>query len=297
MLADYYPPRRRAFAMATLALGGSFGTMIGFVGGGFIAEAYGWRIALISVGAPGLLLAFVMGRLLKEPARGAFEAETPPPPPPILTTAGYLWANPAMRHLIAASTAAGLMTYGLTQWLPTFFIRTHELSQSQAGMMIAGVFGVLGAIGALVAGKWFDRLSIRGFQYGLWMIAIVPFISMPLFIMGLFADNLTTAMLLFIIPGFACNCFMGPTSAMLVTLSPVHMRGVSVAINMLCINLIGLGLGPLVVGVLSDSLAPHYGEDALGVALAYFSLVGLWGSVHCWLCARALVKQQKANQL
>ena len=79
---------------------------------------------------------------------------------------------------------------------------------------------------------------------------------------------------------------------MIQTLSPVHMRAVSSAIKMLCLNLIGMGLGPLLVGALSDFLTPHYGEDALGVALAYFTLVGFWGSLHCWLCGRALAKQQ-----
>ena len=158
-------------------------------------------------------------------------------------------------------------------------------------MLFRSVFGILGAIGALLAGKWFDRLSIRGFQYGLWMLALVPFVSIPFFIMGLFADNLTTAMLLFIIPGFAGNCFLGPTIAMVQTLSPVHMRAVSSAIKMLCINLIGLGMGPLLVGVLSDFLSPRYGEKSLSVALAYFTLVGLWGSLHFWLCGRALAKQ------
>ena len=293
IIADYFPPQRRAFAMAILMLGGSLGMMLGFVGGGFIAEAYNWRIALVSVGVPGLFLAVVMARSLREPSRGTFETETPPPPPPILTTAATMWANPAMRHLIAGSVVAGLVGYGFTQWLPTFFIRAHDLSQSQTGMLMAVLFGISGAIGALVAGKWFDRLSIRGFQYGMRMLAIVPFFTIPFFIMGLLADNLTTAILLFIIPGFAANYVIGPTIAMIQTLSPVHMRAVSSAIKMLCLNLIGMGIGPLLVGLLSDLLTPRYGEDALAVGLAYFTLVGLWGSLHFWLCGRALAKQNK----
>jgi MFS family permease len=293
IIADYFPPQRRAFAMAILMLGGSLGMMLGFVGGGFIAEAYNWRIALVSVGVPGLFLAVVMARSLREPARGTYETEAPPPPPPILTTAAAMWANPAMRHLIAGSVVAGLVGYGFTQWLPTFFIRAHDLSQSQTGMLMAVLFGISGAIGALVAGKWFDRLSIRGFQYGMRMLAIVPFFTIPFFIMGLLADNLTTAILLFIIPGFAANYVIGPTIAMIQTLSPVHMRAVSSAIKMLCLNLIGMGIGPLLVGLLSDLLTPRYGEDALAVGLAYFTLVGLWGSLHFWLCGRALAKQNK----
>ena len=257
-----------------------------------IAEAYNWRIALVSVGAPGLLLAVVMARSLREPARGTFETETPPPPPPILTTAATMWANPAMRHLIAGSVVAGLVSYGLTQWLPTFFIRVHDLNQSQTGMLMAGVFGIPGSIGALAFGKWFDRLSHRGFQHGIWMLAVVPFATLPFFIAGLLADNLVTAIVLFIIPGFAANYVIGPTIAMVQTLSPVQMRAVSSAIMMLCLNLIGMGLGPLLVGLLSDLLTPHHGEDALSVALAFFTLVGLWGTVHFWLCGRALAKQQ-----
>ena len=296
IIADYFPPQRRAFAMAILMLGGSLGMMLGFVGGGVIAETYSWRIALVSVGLPGLLLAVVMAKSLREPARGTFEEETPPPPPPILTTAASMWANPAMRHLIAGAIVAGLTGYGFTQWLPTFFIRAHELSQSQTGMLMAVVFGISGAIGALFVGKWFDRLSNRGFQYGMWMLALIPFLTIPFFIAGLLADNLITSILLFIIPGFAANYVIGPVTAMIQTLSPVHMRAVSSAIKMLCLNLIGLGLGPLLVGVLSDLLTPHYGEDSLSVALAYFSLVGLWGSLHFWLCGRALAKQPSNNK-
>jgi predicted MFS family arabinose efflux permease len=293
IIADFFPPHRRAFAMATLMVGGSLGMILGFVGGGVIAESYGWRIALVSVGAPGLLLALLMIKYLKEPARGTFETQAPEPPPPVFKTMSVMWSNPAMRHLVAGSVAAGMMTYGLTQWLPTFFMRAHDLSQSQTGMMMAGVFGICGVIGALAIAKLFDRLAVRGYQYGLWMLALIPFISMPFFIMGLLADDLTTAMLLFIIPGIAANCFMGPVLAMVQTLSAVNMRAVSAAVVMLFINLIGLGLGPLLVGVLSDFLTPSHGEDALGMALAYFSLIGFWGAFHLWKCGRALAKQKK----
>ena len=173
IIADHFPPKRRAFAMAILMLGANLGMMIGFVGGGFIAEHYSWRIALMAVGIPGLLLAMVMARYLNEPVRGSFEQENPStaPPPPIRTSAAILWAMPAMRHLIAGSTITGMLGYGLTQWLPTFFMRAHDMPASKVGLMMAGVFGILGAIGALVAGKLCDRLSARGFQYRIWLIA------------------------------------------------------------------------------------------------------------------------------
>lgn len=294
IIADYFPPQRRAFAMATLMLGASLGMMLGFMGGGAIADAYGWRVAMISVGLPGLLLAAVMSAGLGEPHRGRHEEAQPPPPPPIAHTAATMWANRAMRHLLAGSVIAGLVGYGLTQWLPTFFMRTHDLTQTQTGLLMAGVFGISGAIGALAAGKWFDRLSTRGFQYGMWMLAAVPFVTLPLFILGLLAQDLTTAIALFIIPGFAANYAIGPTIAMIQTLSPPHMRAVSAAIKMLLLNLIGMGLCPLLVGIISDLLTPTHPENTLGVALAYFTIVGLWGSVHFWLCGRELAR---ANQI
>lgn len=296
ILADYYPPNRRAFAMATLMLGTNFGMMLGYVGGGFIAEAYNWRIALMAVGALGLPLAVVMARFLREPARGVFEEEAPPLPPRILTSAATMWANPAIRHIIAGSVIMGMMTYGFAQWMPTFFIRSHEVSQSQAGMLMAGLFGILGAIGALVAGRLFDRLSHRGFQHGLWMIAAAQILALPFMVVALLADNLTVALLLFVIPAFTSNFFLGPTIAMIQTLSPVNMRAVASAIKMLCLNLIGMGLGPLVVGVLSDALTPYYGDAALQLAMACFTMVGLWGALHLWLCGRALSANLPATE-
>ena len=170
---------------------------------------------------------------------------------------------------------------------------TTAWNYTKTGMLMAGLFGIPGAIGALVAGQWFDRLSNRGFEHGIRMLALVPFVTIPFFILGLLTDNLTMAIVLFVIPAFAGNYVIGPTIAMVQTLSPVNMRAVSSAIKMLCLNLIGMGLGPLLVGVLSDLFTPEYSDDALSVALAYFTLVGLWGSVHFWLCARVLATQKK----
>lgn len=298
IIADYFPAQRRAFAMAILMLGANLGMMIGFVGGGLIAEHYGWRVALMVVGAPGLLLSLLFLRLLKEPPRGSFEAPVAPaqPAPPIRETAATMWANKAMRHLVAGSTVTGMLSYGLTQWLPTFLIRGYDMSQSQAGIMMAGVFGILGAIGALVGGKLSDRLSLRGFQYSVWMIAGVSVVIIPFWVMAFLAEDFTLMIALLILPAFTANFYLGPTLALVQTLSPVPMRAVASAIKMLCMNLIGLGLGPLIVGMLSDFLTPYYGDSALNVALAIFVLLGFWGALHFWLCGNALAQQATSQR-
>ena len=293
LLADYFPPKKRAFALSTLVFGGNIGLLVGFIGGGVIAQSYGWRTALLAVGMPGLLLAVVFWLLFKEPPRGHFEEKSAEPAPPILETVKSIWARPAMRHIFIGSVLMGINGYGLTQWIPTYFIRVHELSQSQAGMLMAGLFGILGGAGSLVAGKWFDKLAERGFQYSLRLIAIAPLIGWPFIVMAFLSTDLTTTILLFLIPGFVYNFYLGPSVALIQTLSPVKSRAVTAAIKMLLFNLIGYGLGPLLVGGLSDALAPAYGERSIGIALACVSLFTLWAALHFWLCGAAMANGKR----
>ena len=297
IIADYFPPQRRAFAMAILMLGASFGIMIGFAGGGVIAEQYGWRAALMSVGFPGLVLAGLMLWLLREPPRGGMDVgvevlKPSEPSPPIYQTALYMWRNAVLRHLIMGSTVIGMLSYGITQWLPSFFIRGFDMTQSEVGIMMALFFGILGATGALVSGKLSDRLSVKGFQYGPWLVAGAMTLAVPFWIAGFMAEDLTIALLFFIIPAFTGNFYLGPTLALIQTLSPVPMRAVASAIKMFCLNLIGMGLGPLIVGLLSDALTPVFKGTALNVALASYTILGLWGALHFWLAGKELAKQQ-----
>jgi hypothetical protein len=124
------------------------------------------------------------------------------------------------------------------------------------------------------------------------MVAGVMALSVPFYIAGMLAGDLKLTLVLLIIPAFTTNFYLGPTLALIQTLSPVPMRAVASAIKMLCLNLIGLGLGPLVVGLLSDLFTPIFGDSSLAVALASFSVIGFWGALHYWLAGRALAKLQ-----
>ncbi|CAN0588929.1 unnamed protein product, partial [Ectocarpus sp. 12 AP-2014] len=155
---------------------------------------------------------------------------------------------------------------------------------------MAGLFGIFGAVGTLVAGKVADRLSHRGFQYGVWLIAIAQVVSAPLFVFAFLAGDVRAMIAFFIIPAFTGNFFLGPALALVQTLTAAPMRAVASAFTMLCINLIGLGLGPLLVGLLSDALTQRYGDAGLNVSMAIFSLIGLWGAFHFWLCGRAIAR-------
>ena len=204
MVADYYPKERRASAMAALVVGANVGMIIGYLVGGLVSQYYGWRAALVVVGLPGLALAAVMYARLREPIRGAFEAPAPgtDSSPTILQTAAFMFGSPAVRQLLIASTISGTVTYGLTTWLPAFFVRAHGLSQSEVGLLMALAFGVVGAVGAFAGGKWVDRLSKGGLERGLWMIAATQLAVVPLSVLAYQAGPLALALALFALPVF-----------------------------------------------------------------------------------------------
>ena len=283
--------------MAALIVGANVGMIIGYLVGGLVSQYYGWRAALVVVGLPGLALAAVMFARLREPIRGAFEAPAPrtDSSPTILQTAAFMFGSPAVRQLLIASTLSGTVTYGLTTWLPAFFVRSHGLSQGEVGLLMALAFGVVGAVGAFVGGKWVDRLSRGGLERGLWMIAATQVAVVPLSVLAYQAGPLALALALFALPVFVSPFYLGPTLALIQTLSPVPMRAVAAAIKMLCLNLVGMGLGPLIVGALSDGLTDAFGEASLRVALSITVTLGLWSALHFWLCGRALARMPAAR--
>ena len=203
-----------------------------------------------------------------------------------------MFRSPALCQLLIASTLTGMMSYGASTWLPTFFVRTHTLSQSEVGLIMALLFGGLGAVGTLVGGRLFDFLSKKGAERGVWMIGIVQLCTIPFSVLAFQADSLALAIALFALPAFAGNFFLGPVLALIQTLSPVPMRAVAAAIKMLSLNLVGLSLGPLVVGVLSDWMKPEMGDASIGLALSVLAVLNIWSAFHFWLCGRALQKSR-----
>lgn len=298
ILGDYYPPEKRASAMSILSIGANVGMMFGFVVGGLIAQAYGWRAALVTIATPGLFLAIVIWFKLQEPMRGHFDklinkaaAPEKEQQPPLGATIKELWNIRSYRQLLIGSTIAGTVTYGMTSWVPTFYMRIHGLSQSEVGLVLAGIFGVVGAAGAFVGGKLVDRLSRRGFQYGVWMIAASKVIVLPLAVCAYLLDPLELSLALYVLPIFVSMFYLGPIMALIQTISPIRMRATASSLKMLALNLVGMSIGPLLIGALSDYLQPAYGDYSLRIALAATTCLSLWSAFHFYLCGKALAKE------
>ena len=300
MIADLFSQKQRATAMGIFALGVNMGLLIAYLGGGWMSDNWGWRTTFIVVGLPGILIALLVRFTMIEPPRGASEeskqARTEAP------SLGAVWktmfTTPATRHVVIGASLAGFVGYGMTLWLPAFFVRSHGLTQTETGFTLALMAGVVGGIGTFTAGRLADALSKRDPRWLAWIVALGKGGLVP-FIVGFFLlTDLQSALLLYLIPAFFGGFYLAPTFAMIQQLVPLQMRSVAAAICLFLLNIIGMGFGPQGVGILSDYFSAEYGVESLRYSLMTFSLLNLWCAYHYFLAARTLQQDtQRALEL
>ncbi|MEN3974362.1 MFS transporter [Emcibacter sp. SYSU 3D8] len=287
MIADMYPLRERTSAMAIYSWGIHIGLMFGALIGGMVEDAYGWRAAFLVVGIPGLVLALLVRFTIREPARGMADTVHAAPDKQGLADAFvHLWRIRSLRHTIAGCTLVAFVGYGISAWGAAFLMRSHGLTGKEVGLLMGPAGGLMGIIGAIVAGRLADRLSEKDPRWTPWVVSVSKVAAIPLVFLFYLPDNLWIAMLAFIPMIALAATYQGSTFAMVQTLSPLRMRAQASAILLFVINLIGLGLGPVAVGIISDLLLPYYGTDSLRYSLLIVSMLGLWGAWHYYLAGR-----------
>jgi len=269
IIADLYPAEKRALALSIYSLGVTLGAAAGQIFGGNLTYFFDWRVAFIAIGLPGVVLAIVVKVFATEPMRkaepGAVEDDSTPS-----IAAGFrsIFANRAAVWLVAGVTITSMIGYALTGWTPAYLIRSFGLNTLQIGNIVAPLLAIAGVASGLGSGWLANRLSEK---YGLkaqpLMIAGLKTIALPFLIWFYVAESAPLAIGVYFIAVLFQSCYLGPTFALIQTLAPLKMRAVWAAITLLVINLIGLGLGPTLVGVLSDVFAPSYGEESLRQAL------------------------------
>ncbi len=290
LIADYFPPEQRSTAFSIHATGTQFGILIGMLGGAFIAEAYGWRMAFVIFGIPGLLVGALIALTVKEPLRAQ-----PPDQGAMWTDIKSVWRLPGFLLISCAGALTGLAGYGLGAWSPSFLIRTHGLSLMEAGLML-GVTGAIGGIlGAIIGGILCDRLSQRDLRWQLWFPALGAFASAPFMLAfvlwpesqawSLGEIRVPVAMVFMLFGGIIAAFWIGPTYAAIQNLAPEQKRTQASALFLFMFNLVGLGFGPLVIGILSDVLAPGMGTESLRYAMALGLLAVVFGGVLFWRAA------------
>jgi predicted MFS family arabinose efflux permease len=278
ILSDYFPPERRGFAIGLFSIGAPLGLMAGSYLGAAIAGALGWRWAFILLGAPGLLLALGLYLAVREPVRGRFDpgAEKAREPARPLDAMRTVLTTPSLVLLTLAAAATSFTGYGLYQWIPSFLQRAQGLELEAVGQFLSPIFA-LGVFGALAGGWIADRIGkTRPAAYAL-VPAVTLTLSAPFFFAALITTDGHLSLLLLAFPTLLSYAWIGPTLAASQTLSSPAIRASVAAIMGLFNNLIGFGLGPLLVGVLSDTL--QGAGAAPGEALRTALIVGAGGYV------------------
>lgn len=260
ILSDYYTPERRPLALSIYSAGASIGIFLGLLGGGWLAESIGWRQTLVVVGLPGIFVALIVLLTLREPARGmSLPAGTVP-----TTSSGstYFWTDLGSllqrRTLLLIALAGGfqsMVTYGLANWLPAFFMRVHGMSASHAGAGLAVINGLLAGVGAILGGWLSSRLARADRRWLLWVPAFATVFATPLYALAVISPSAPASLALLAPAGFLSLVYVGPALAATHAIAGVSLRATGVALTLFVSNLLGIGGGALLVGVVSDAFA------------------------------------------
>jgi MFS family permease len=283
MLADLFPRERRTVPLALFALAVPVGTMLAFTIGGSLNAAIGWRMTLVTLGAAGMLLAGVLLWTVREPQRGASEAQwIDTGQDGLSATVRYLWSLRSLRLLAAGASLNLFAASAKVMWSAPFLIRVHGMSTDQAGAWLGITTGVGGIAGVLLGGLAAQRLARRDPAWMLRAPAItialaVPFVVLFLVLPGSSAPAMNLGV------SFFSACIAGPVLATAQALAKVRMRALAAALVALVVNLVGAGLGPLVVGLCSDLLAPSLGPSSIRYALLVPAVTALVGAAFCFV--------------
>ncbi|MFU8814313.1 MAG: spinster family MFS transporter, partial [Pseudomonadales bacterium] len=290
LIADYFPPEQRASALSIYALGIPIGSILGLLAGGWVAEFYGWRTAFFVVGVPGVLLAIAFKLSIREPIRGMSDAAAPVAgeQPPLGATIRTLLSNRTMVHLAMGGGLTAFVGYGLGQWLPAMFIRLHGLGVGETATYFGLVLGVASAVGTLIGGAIADRFAGRDRRVYAWLPAAGVLVAFPFFVVGLLLDQPYVAIVVLITPYLLNSLWLGPVFGTIQNLAPMRMRALASAVLLFILNIIGLGLGPLIVGVVSDLLIGVFGGESLRYSILISTAVYFWAGAHFLLAARTI---------
>lgn len=288
LISSYFPARERSTAMGIYGSGSQIGVLLGMFGGAVIAETMGWRWAFFIFGLPGVLIGLLVFVVVREPPKAPAPVSTS-----MMSDVMSLWQTPAFAIISFATAFTALAGYGMGTWFPSFLIRIHGLTLTEAGLTL-GIVGTLGAlIGAVSGGILCDRLTKIDSRWQLRVPSIGAGLSVVF--LGLFLIwpesqqwrvgeyRVPVAVVFLFFGGIVSSFWIGPTYAAIQTLTPSHLRSQASALLLLLLNLIGMGLGPLVVGALSDLLAPELGAQSIRYAMLISLVTVLIGSTLYWM--------------
>lgn len=268
MIADVFPPKRRALALGIYTTGISLGILIGFILGGAIAAKYGWRIAFFVAGVPGLIMAVILVITVAEPIRGQSENRIDENDAPTLKeTLTFFLSQRAMVSLLLGGVFVCVSANAFLVGIPLYLIRVHEVPIAELGVALGLLMGGLGGVGAIVIGGICDKLSEKDLRWRPWTILLTGLVAFPFIVWFLYSSDKQTAYIAYVVPGLVGLLYASISYTAMQELVPVRMRAMASAVMLLCLTLIGIGLGPVILGMISDFYAAELGQYSIRHAL------------------------------
>jgi MFS family permease len=296
LVSDYFPLSSRATALSLYALGVPLGSVLGSLLGGWGNELYGWRNAFMLVGTPGVLVALLVFLTIKEPIRGQSDTGVCDGArlvaPKLSIALSYLWRQSSFRNMCIAAGLHSMVWYAGSTLNAAFLHRSHGMTSGEAGSWLA-LFSGTAAVGTFLGGYLADRISVKtaDTRWYMWVPGYATLAMVPFQFSSYMSDGLGVMVPSFVIMLTLGSFFFGPSFAMSQGLAPLRMRAVATSLVLFIQTLVGLGLGPLIVGMISDHLKPTIGDaQGLRYGLVAVGIVNLWAAYH-YYCAAKTVRE------
>jgi len=289
LITDLYPKKSRSGAIAVYMSGSSLALVLTYAMGSWIASRFGWRAGFYAAGIPGVLLALLVWTTFREPARGGADAVQPAAresPAGLGATLRLLASIPPVRWMFCAMTSTSVAAVGLSTFMMSFLLRSHHMTLAQAGMLIA-LGHVFAACAITAVGRLADRLILRDERWNLRLPALIACLGLPLTLVLTLLDSPLAVYVALPLVSAVPGSQYGPVYSFLQNQVRPTMRATTMSLAYVIQNLLGIGLGSLVVGVVSDRLKASQGDDSLRYAMALAGILYLvaalcyWRSAHC----------------
>jgi len=292
MISDYFPKDKRATAIAVYSMGIYIGILLGYLFGGWLDEYMGWRLALMMMGVPGIVYAVFFYFTVKEPPRGYSEksVEKDAALPTMREVLDILITKKSFKYIAFGAGFTAFIQYGVGNWTPSFMVRMHDMQGGELGTWLALSVGLGGALGVWIGGYYGDKFGKVDPKWYLLIPVITLAISIPSTMVFLFAENKYVCLIGMAISKVCWTTYLSPCIAMSHGMVGLRMRALASAILFLVLNLVGLGLGPLFFGAMSDLLTPSFGTQSLSVALC-FSFIAIIVALFLFWRASRLIKE------
>lgn len=296
LLSDYFPPERRATALSIYAMGVYIGVAAAFIGGAWLNQHFGWRTVFFTVGTVGLPLALLVRLTVRELPRGYSDAgpiETVQPLP-FREAAAQLVRNRSFVWIVLATSIQSLSGYGIMTWGPTFLIRQHGVPVADVGLALGVPIGLMGALGVVLGGRLADVFGARDERWLMRLPALETALLIPFVLVFILADEVAVSMAAFWPFYLLGAMYVGPMHSTIQGLVVPSLRATASAVNLFVVNMIGLGVGPLLIGVLNDVFRARWGDGGIRYSMLAVAVIGGLSSAIFWWSSRNLREDLQA---